>query len=81
MGKPFRILGFERRLTRQARLSSSGLRPPFQFDARVEVDKPGHHAATAVIRKALDPHRISVTLRPVKDELKSDVEFEDPGLE
>jgi hypothetical protein len=54
---------------------------PFQFDARVEVDKPGHHAATAVIRKALDPHRIAVTLRPVKDELKSDVEFEDPGQE
>jgi hypothetical protein len=54
---------------------------PFDFTARVEIDKAGHNSATTLIPKALEPHRIVVTLRPSEAQVASDVRFEDPGTE
>jgi hypothetical protein len=52
---------------------------PFQFAARLEIDKGGHHSATASITKPLDPHRVAVTLRPSGGQVVSEVQFVDPA--
>ena len=52
---------------------------PSQFSARVEIDKSGHQSAKASIAKALEPHRVSVTLQPLQGQVVSEVSFENPG--
>jgi hypothetical protein len=52
---------------------------PFQFTARIEIDKTGHQPAAASISKALEPHRVTVLLQPLEGKVVSEVRFEDPA--